>query len=118
MMYGREKSDSAIAGKKLANKAGFPVAEQVEPRAGTEGERGTVGTVAMRAGARCRHEPVTSKSTRPQKALDQARLRQDVSPCLHQALAGCAILNVGMLTGVATSTLLRPVPTHGSRYLS
>ena len=36
MMYGREKSDSAIEAKKLANKAGLPAAEQVEPRAGTE----------------------------------------------------------------------------------
>lgn len=40
MMYGREKSDSAILAKKLANKAGVPAAEQVEPRAGTEGNAG------------------------------------------------------------------------------
>jgi len=37
MMHGREKSDSAIVTKKLANKAGLPAAEQAEPRAGTEG---------------------------------------------------------------------------------
>jgi RNA-directed DNA polymerase len=40
MMHGREKSDSAIVAKKLANKASLPVAEQVEPRAGTEGNAG------------------------------------------------------------------------------
>jgi RNA-directed DNA polymerase len=37
MMYGPEKSDSAIVATKPANKAGQPAAERVEPRAGTEG---------------------------------------------------------------------------------
>ena len=37
MMHGHGKSDSAIVAKKLANKTGQPVAEQVERRAGTEG---------------------------------------------------------------------------------
>src|ERR1700731_4705645 len=37
MMHGREKSDSAIVAVKPTNKAGQPVAEPVEPRAGTEG---------------------------------------------------------------------------------
>ncbi len=37
MMYGREKSDSAIVATKPANNAGKPAAEWVEPRAGTEG---------------------------------------------------------------------------------
>jgi RNA-directed DNA polymerase len=37
MMNEPEKSDSAIVAMKLANKAGKPVAERVEPRAGTEG---------------------------------------------------------------------------------
>lgn len=36
MMYGREKSDSAIVVKKPANKAGMPAAEWVEPRAETK----------------------------------------------------------------------------------
>ena len=36
-MNGREKSDSAEVAVKPANKAGAPAAEQVEPRAGTEG---------------------------------------------------------------------------------
>lgn len=40
MMHGREKSDSAIVAKKLANKAGMLAAEQVEPRAGTKGNAG------------------------------------------------------------------------------
>jgi RNA-directed DNA polymerase len=37
MMHGPEKSDSAIRAMKPANKAGPPVAEQVEQRAGTKG---------------------------------------------------------------------------------
>jgi RNA-directed DNA polymerase len=37
MMHGREKSDPAIVATKPPNKAGPPVAEGVEPRAGTEG---------------------------------------------------------------------------------
>jgi RNA-directed DNA polymerase len=37
MMNGSEKSDSAIVAMKPANKAGAPVAERVERRAGTEG---------------------------------------------------------------------------------
>ena len=40
MMNGPEKSDSAIVAVKPANKAGSPVAERVEPRAGTEGNTG------------------------------------------------------------------------------
>ncbi len=37
MMYGREKSDPAIVAGKLPNKAGPPVAEGMEPRAGAKG---------------------------------------------------------------------------------
>ncbi len=37
MMYGSEKSDSAIVAKKPANKVASAAAEWVEPRAGTEG---------------------------------------------------------------------------------
>ena len=40
MMNGPEKSDSAIVAKKPANKAGVPVAEWVERRAGTKGNAG------------------------------------------------------------------------------
>ena len=40
MMNEPEKSDSAIVAVKPANKAGSPVAEWVEPRAGTEGNTG------------------------------------------------------------------------------
>ena len=40
MMNGPEKSDSAIRAKKPANKAGQPVAEWVEQRAGTKGNTG------------------------------------------------------------------------------
>lgn len=37
MMNGQEKSDSAIVAAKSPNKAGSPVAEAMEPRAGTKG---------------------------------------------------------------------------------
>ena len=40
MMNEPEKSDSAIVAMKPANKAGSPVAERVEPRAGTKGNTG------------------------------------------------------------------------------
>ena len=40
MMNGPEKSDSVIVAKKPANKAGAPVAERVERRAGTKGNAG------------------------------------------------------------------------------
>lgn len=40
MMNGPEKSDSAIVAMKPANKTGQPVAEWVEPRAGTKGNTG------------------------------------------------------------------------------
>jgi hypothetical protein len=40
MMNGFEKSDSAIVAMKPANKAGGPVAERVEQRAGTKGNTG------------------------------------------------------------------------------
>ena len=43
MMHGLEKSDLAIVATKPANKAGRPVAEWVEPRAGTEGNTGQSG---------------------------------------------------------------------------
>jgi group II intron reverse transcriptase/maturase len=44
MMHGYEKSDSAIVATKLPNKAGRPVAEAVERRAGTKGNVGQQST--------------------------------------------------------------------------
>ena len=51
MMHGLEKSDSAIRAKKPANKAGQPVAEWAEQRAGTEGNTGQPHT--RRTQSRC-----------------------------------------------------------------
>jgi hypothetical protein len=48
MMHGREKSDPNIVAEKPTNKAGRPVAESVEPRAGTKGnadQRSTLRTL-------------------------------------------------------------------------
>src|ERR1700730_11155165 len=44
-MNGREKSHSAIVAMKPTNKAGRPVAEPVEPRAGTKGNAEQGGTL-------------------------------------------------------------------------
>jgi RNA-directed DNA polymerase len=44
MMYGREKSDSAIVAVKPTNKAERSAAELVERRAGTEGNAGQLST--------------------------------------------------------------------------
>ena len=44
MMHGPEKSDSAIVAVKPTNKAERPVAEPVEPRAGTKGNAGQQST--------------------------------------------------------------------------
>src|SRR6202166_5218150 len=44
-MNGREKSHSAIVAVKPTNKAGRPVAEPAEPRAGTEGNAAQGGTL-------------------------------------------------------------------------
>jgi hypothetical protein len=68
MMNGQEKSDSAIVAVKLPNKAGSPVAEAMEPRAGTKGNVGQQST--HRAQDRAR---VTRALDRVRKA---ARLRK------------------------------------------
>ena len=44
MMYGPEKSDSAIVATRPTNKAGRPAAEPVERRAGTKGNVGQQST--------------------------------------------------------------------------
>ena len=67
MMNGPEKSDSAIVATKPANKAGRPAAEQVERRAGTEGN-----AVQQRT---CRAQDRESVS----QALD--RVRQAAAIC-------------------------------------
>ena len=43
MMHGQEKSDPAIVAMKPSNKAGQPVAEAAEPRAGAEGNADQTG---------------------------------------------------------------------------
>jgi RNA-directed DNA polymerase len=68
MMNGQEKSDSAIVAVKSPNKAGSPVAEATEPRAGTKGNVGQQST--HRAQDRAR---VTQALDRIRKA---ARLRK------------------------------------------
>jgi RNA-directed DNA polymerase len=77
MMYGREKSDSAIVAKKPANKTGMPAAEQVEPRAGTEGNAGQQRT--RRAQNR---ESVSQKLDRVRQAA-KLRKKERFTALLH-----------------------------------
>ena len=77
MMYGREKSDSAIVAKKPANNTGLPVAEQVEPRAGTEGNAGQQRT--RRAQNR---ESVSQKLERVRQAA-KLRKKERFTALLH-----------------------------------
>ena len=53
MMHEPEKSDSAIVATKAANKAGQPVAELVERRAGTGGTRTSKARAGHRTGRTC-----------------------------------------------------------------
>ncbi len=55
MMHDHEKSDLAIVAEKLANKAGMPAAEPVEPRAGAKGN--TNQTDMRRTPSRARVSP-------------------------------------------------------------
>ena len=66
MMYGHEKSDSAIVAKKLPNKAGQLAAEAVEPRAGTKGNTGQQSTYRTQT-----RESVSQALERVRKAARQ-----------------------------------------------
>jgi RNA-directed DNA polymerase len=77
VMYGHEKSDSAIVAKKLPNKAGKPAAEAVERRAGTEGNTGQQST--RRAQIR---ERVTQALERVRQAARQ-RKKEKFTALLH-----------------------------------
>jgi RNA-directed DNA polymerase len=77
MMYGHEKSDSAIVAVKPTNKAGQPAAETVEPRAGTKGNAGQQRT--HRAQNR---ERVTQALDRIRQAAKQ-RKKERFTSLLH-----------------------------------
>ena len=68
MMNGPEKSDSAIVAKKPANKAGAPVAERVERRAGTKGNAGQPRT--------CRTQSRSSVSPGLERVRQAAKQRK------------------------------------------
>ncbi len=77
MMYGRGKSDPAIVATKPTNKAGQPVAEPVEQRAGAEGTAGRQST--LRAQNR---ERVTQALDRVRQAARQ-RKKERFTTLLH-----------------------------------
>jgi len=68
MMNGPEKSDSVIVAKKPANKAGAPVAERVERRAGTKGNAGQPRT--------CRTQSRSSVSPGLERVRQAAKQRK------------------------------------------
>jgi len=78
VMYGYEKSDSAIVATKLPNKAGQPVAEAVERRAGTKGNVGQQST--CRAQDR---ESVTQALDRVRQAARQRKKEKFISLFHH-----------------------------------
>ncbi len=76
-MHGREKSDSAIVAKKPPNKAGKPVAEAVERRAGTKGNTGQQRTRRTQI-----RENVSQSLERVRKAARQ-RKKEKFTALLH-----------------------------------
>lgn len=76
-MNDQEKSDSAIVAAKPSNKAGMPVAEAVEPRAGTKGNAGQHSTHRTQTRAR-----VTQALDRVRQAARQ-RKKEQFTALLH-----------------------------------
>ena len=83
MMHGRGKSDPAIVAAKPTNKAGRPVAEPVERRAGAEGTAGRQST--LRAQNR---ERVTQALDRVRQAARQ-RKKERFTALLHHISIDC-----------------------------
>src|SRR6516165_81206 len=76
-MHDQEKSDSAIVAAKPPNKAGKPVAEVVEPRAGTKGNAEQQSTHRTQTRAR-----VTQALSRVRRAARQ-RKKERFTALLH-----------------------------------
>ncbi len=77
MMNGREKSDSAIVATKPANNAGKPVAEWVEPRAGTKGNTGQSHT------RRARNRASVSQGLERVRQAARQRKKERFTALLH-----------------------------------
>src|ERR1035437_791681 len=77
MMYGVEKSDSAIVAVKPANKAVPTAAEWVEPRAGTKGNMGQPTTQRTQS-----RESVSQRLNRVRKAA-RGRKKEKFTALLH-----------------------------------
>jgi hypothetical protein len=77
MMHGPEKSDPAIVAAKFANKAGRPVAERMEPRAGAEGNAGKPHTV------RAQHRAAASPGLARIRQAAKDRKGETVTTLLH-----------------------------------
>ena len=85
MMYDHEKSDPAIVAVKPTNKAGQPVAELVEPRAGAE------GNVHQQSTGRAQHRETVSQALKRMRHVARI-LRSAVThprwePCARIGLA-------------------------------
>ena len=81
MMHGHKKSDSAIVATKLPNKAGQPVAEAVERRAGAKGNTGQQSTRRTQI-----RESVSQALERVRKAARQGK-KEKFTALLHHVSA-------------------------------
>ena len=81
MMHEPEKSDSAVVATKPANKAGRPAAEQVERRAGTEGNVASKARAGHKTGGSVTRtldrvrQAVTTRGWSP-NTLGRSRMRE------------------------------------------
>ena len=89
-MHDWEKSDSAIVAVKPPNKAGLPVAEAVEPRAGTKGNADQQST--HRTQSRKRVTQALSRVRQAERfAVKHPRQEPDARIGLVRICAGCAL---------------------------
>ena len=103
MMYGYEKSDSAIVATKPPNKAGQPAAEAVERRVGTKGNTGQQSTRRTQI-----RESVSQALERVRKDARHRRdeARQHASTVDHLRLPSVAISS-GAKRSLGTEPLSR-----------
>jgi RNA-directed DNA polymerase len=85
MMHGYEQSDPVILAMKPTNKAGQPVAEPVEPRAGTEGTAGRQST--LRAQNRKRVTQALDRVRQAAKARKKGTVHHAPPPYQHRPAA-------------------------------
>ena len=103
-MNGREKSDSAEVAVKPANKTGMPAAEQVEPRAGTEGNAIPQSTSRTqgRADASQARDRIRAAARRNKKEKFTALLHHVTPEALRDAFYAIAKNAAAGIDGITT----------------